>query len=66
MPATPTELALRQARPFLLEHGNYPPGSIDERVARSWQRSVLAGLLSTGRPANTEESGGSNLRHALQ
>ena len=65
MPATPTELALRQARSFLLEHGNAPSGSIDERLARSWQRSVLAGLLPTGRLANTEESGGSSLRHAL-
>lgn len=65
MPATPTELALRQTRSFLLEHGNCPPGSINERIARSWQRSVLAGLLPTGRLAHTEESSGSNLRHAL-
>ena len=65
MPVTPTVLALRQARSFLLEHGNCPPGSIDERIARSWQRSVLAGLLPTGRLANNENSSGSNLRHAL-
>ncbi|MDO8988981.1 MAG: sigma-54-dependent Fis family transcriptional regulator [Sideroxyarcus sp.] len=49
----------------MLEHGNCPAGSIDERIARSWQRSVLAGLLPTGRLANTEHTAGSNLRHAL-
>jgi transcriptional regulator of acetoin/glycerol metabolism len=49
----------------MLEHGNCPPGSIDERIVRSWQRSVLAGLLPTGRLANSESSGGSNLRHAI-
>jgi sigma-54 dependent transcriptional regulator, acetoin dehydrogenase operon transcriptional activator AcoR len=65
MPATPTELALRQARSFLLEHGNVPAGSINESIARSWQRSVIAGLLPSGRLVNAEESGGSNLRHAL-
>jgi len=65
MPVTPTVLALRQAKSFLLEHGNCPPNSIDERITRSWQRSVLAGLLPTGRLASSEYSSGSNLRHAL-
>ncbi len=65
MPASPTVLALRQAKSFLLEHGNCPPGGINEHIARSWQRSVLAGLLPTGRLANSEQSSGSNLRHAL-
>jgi transcriptional regulator of acetoin/glycerol metabolism len=58
-------LALRQARTHLLEHGDFPPGSIDERVARSWRRSLSAGLLPTGRLADHEHSSGSNLRHAL-
>jgi transcriptional regulator of acetoin/glycerol metabolism len=58
-------LALRQARSHLLEHGDFPPGSIDERVARSWRRSLDAGLMPTGRLADTEHSSGSNLRHAL-
>ncbi|MBI5891374.1 MAG: sigma-54-dependent Fis family transcriptional regulator [Nitrosomonadales bacterium] len=62
---TPTALALRQARTFLLENGSCPPGRLDERIARSWQRSILAGLLPTGRLANNEHSSGSNLRHAL-
>jgi len=66
MPVTPTVLALRQARSFLLEHGSCPPGGIvNERITRSWQRSVLAGLLPTGRLANSEHASGSNLRHAL-
>lgn len=65
MSATPTELALRQARAFLLEHGDCPSGCLSDGIARSWQRSVLAGLLPTGRLANHEESGGSNLRHAI-
>ena len=65
MSATPTVLALRQARSFLLEHGNCPPGGINERIARSWQRSLSSGLLPTGRLASNEDSRGGNLRHAL-
>jgi transcriptional regulator of acetoin/glycerol metabolism len=42
-------LALRQARLHLLEHGHCPSGAIDERLTRSWQRSVAAGLLPMGR-----------------
>ena len=38
--------ALRQARAHLLEHGDCPPGLIGEHVARSWQRSLAAGLLA--------------------
>ena len=65
MQMTPSALALRQARSHLLEHGDCPPGSIDERVARSWRRSLAAGLLPTGRLADSEHTSGSNLRHAL-
>jgi sigma-54 dependent transcriptional regulator, acetoin dehydrogenase operon transcriptional activator AcoR len=65
MQMTPSALALRQARSHLLEHGDCPPGSIDERVARSWRRSLAAGLLPTGRLLDSEHSSGSNLRHAL-
>ena len=61
----PSALALRQARSHLLEHGDFPPGAIDERVARSWRRSLAAGLLPTGRLADPGHSSGSNLRHAL-
>jgi len=62
---TSPALALRQARLHLLEFGNCPPGAIDERLARSWQRSLAAGLLPTGRLSNTEHTSGCDLRYAL-
>ncbi len=65
MHTTQSALALRQARSHLLEHGDFPSGSVDERVARSWRRSLDAGLLPTGRLADHEHASGSNLRHAL-
>jgi sigma-54 dependent transcriptional regulator, acetoin dehydrogenase operon transcriptional activator AcoR len=65
MNMTQSALALRQARSHLLEYGDCPPGTIDERVARSWRRSLDAGLLPTGRLAEIENASGSNLRHAL-
>lgn len=65
MHTTQSDLALRQARSQLLEHGDFPSGSIDERVARSWRRSLAAGLLPKGRLAESEYTSGSNLRHAL-
>ena len=58
-------LALRQARTQLLEYGDFLPGSIDERVARSWRRSLNAGLTPTGRLADSEPPSDSNLRQAL-
>lgn len=65
MQSTSSASVLRQARSHLLEHGDCLPGTIDERVARSWRRSLDAGLLPTGRLADREHSSGSNLRHAL-
>ena len=65
MQMTPPASVLRQARSHLLEYGDCLPGTIDERVARSWRRSLNAGLLPTGRLADSEHSSGSNLRHAL-
>ncbi|OIR05647.1 acetoin catabolism regulatory protein [mine drainage metagenome] len=65
MQSTPSASVLRQARSHLLEHGDCLPGTIDERVARSWRRSLDAGLLPTGRLADREHSSGGNLRHAL-
>ena len=65
MQSTPSASVLRQARSHLLEHGDCLPGTIDERVARSWRRSLNAGLLPTGRLADNEHSSGSNLRQAL-
>jgi sigma-54 dependent transcriptional regulator, acetoin dehydrogenase operon transcriptional activator AcoR len=65
MQMTSSALALRQARSQLLEHGDFPSDIIDERVARSWRRSLAAGLSPTGRLTNGEPSTGNNLRHAL-
>jgi sigma-54 dependent transcriptional regulator, acetoin dehydrogenase operon transcriptional activator AcoR len=58
-------LALRQARLHLLEHGNCLPGTIDERLARSWQRSLAAGLQPVGRLVDAEHTSGCDLRHTL-
>jgi len=65
MRMTSPALTLRQARSHLLEHGDCPTGSIDERIARSWQRSLASGLHPTGRLINSEPSSGSSLRNAL-
>ena len=65
MRTPPPALALRQARLHLLEHGDCPPAGIDERLARSWRRSLQAGLLPTDRLADTEHATGDNLRRAL-
>lgn len=42
-------MTLRQVRQHFLDHGQCPVGSLDERLARSWQRSQAAGLRPTGR-----------------
>jgi transcriptional regulator of acetoin/glycerol metabolism len=57
-------LALRQARQQLLETGQCPVGVLDERLARSWHRSLAAGLAPAGRAATDHASSGS-LRQAL-
>lgn len=56
--------ALRQARMHLLEYGDCPSGSIDERLARSWRRSLEAGLSPTDRLADTEHASAGALSHA--
>ena len=58
MRSTSTSVALRQARQHLLESGQCPSGLVDERLARSWQRSLDSGLLPTGRLGNLD-----NLEH---
>ena len=55
MRSTSTSVALRQARQHLLESGQCPIGLVDERLARSWQRSLDSGLLPTGRLGNPDE-----------
>jgi transcriptional regulator of acetoin/glycerol metabolism len=56
---------LRQARLHLLEHGDCPPGGLDERVARSWRRSLAAGLLPAGRLMESEHSSGAELTRTM-
>ena len=58
-------LSLRQARLHLLEHGDCLAGAIDERLARSWRRSLAAGLLPTGRRAATDNASSASLRQTL-
>ncbi|APW44391.1 sigma-54-dependent Fis family transcriptional regulator [Rhodoferax saidenbachensis] len=57
-------LALRQARQQLLDTGHCPDGVVDERLARSWHRSMAAGLAPTGRAA-TDHATSHSLRQAL-
>lgn len=64
MRQTSPVLALRQARQQLLETGQCPVGVLDERLVRSWHRSLAAGLAPTGRAA-TDHAGSGNLRQAL-
>jgi sigma-54 dependent transcriptional regulator, acetoin dehydrogenase operon transcriptional activator AcoR len=65
MSTTPVTADLRKARMHLLEHGDCPSDIVDERIARSWQRSLAAGLMPTGRLAETEHLTGNNLRNVL-
>ncbi|WP_034295765.1 sigma-54-dependent Fis family transcriptional regulator [Herbaspirillum sp. RV1423] len=58
-------LALRHARQHLIDHGNTPVGAISERLARSWERSVAAGLLPAGRLPAAEFSSSGELRQVL-
>ncbi len=64
MRTTSPLLALQQARRHLLEHGHCPSGVVDERLARSWRRSVAAGLAPTGRSMADLPSPG-DLRQAI-
>ena len=65
MHRTLPSVALRQARLQLLENGDCPPGKVDARLARSWQRSVAAGLLPMGRFDDAGPLGGAELSDAL-
>lgn len=59
------EAALRQARLQLMEHGDCASDGLDDRLVRSWQRSLAAGLMPTGRPRETPHSSGNALRQTL-
>ena len=61
-PHTPS---LHHARRHLMEHGDCPSGLVDERLVRSWRRSLASGLLPTGRMTDTAHFGEENLKHVL-
>jgi transcriptional regulator of acetoin/glycerol metabolism len=58
-------LALRHARQYLIEHGNMPAGAVSEQLARSWSRSMAAGLRPVGRTPGDESGSRDNLRQLL-
>ena len=58
-------LALRHARQSLIEHGNTPAGVISAQLARSWQRSIAAGLTPLGHLPAAELSSSGELRQVL-
>ena len=65
MRTPPTAPALRQARQHLLEHGDCPSEGIDVRVARSWRRSLAAGLLPTGPLCDTAHASAADLSRIM-
>lgn len=64
MPSHIPAPTLRQARLQMQEHGDLPICGVDERLARSWRRSMAAGLTPCGRLA-TENLSGSQLQRTL-
>ena len=56
---------LRQARLQLIEGADPASTGIDQRLARSWQRSLAAGLSPTGRLFNPDPLSGPDLQRAL-
>lgn len=58
-------VALRQARQHLLDSGQCPSGLVDERLARSWSRSLAAGLVPSGRPQGIDHPSSGTLRQVL-
>jgi len=63
--SSPNALVLRQARQHLLEHGDVCADGLDAFVARSWQRSLAAGLQPVGRVLDTAHANGAGLRESL-
>lgn len=65
MPTPSPALALRRARLNLLERGDHATEGVDPRVARSWQRSLAAGLQPAGRLLDTEHASASELNRTM-
>ncbi|MBC7682950.1 MAG: sigma-54-dependent Fis family transcriptional regulator, partial [Ferruginibacter sp.] len=59
-------VALRQARRQLLDQGNVPTGLLDERLARSWSRSLDFGLQASGRTPGAPHASTAQLARALE
>jgi transcriptional regulator of acetoin/glycerol metabolism len=62
MQPTPDAQRLRHSRRHLVEHGECPPGVLDERLSRSWHRSFQSGLMPTGRLLDVALCTGSELQ----
>src|SRR5450830_1687524 len=56
---------LREARLRLQQGGTLPLEAVDERVARSWQRSLAAGLTPASGMHHVDHLSGSELRQSL-
>ena len=56
---------LREARLRLQQGGTQPLEAVDERVARSWQRSLAAGLTPASGMHHVDHLSGSELRQSL-
>ena len=64
--ARTTSVALRQARRQLLDQGGVPSGLLDERLARSWSRSLDFGLQASGRTHGAPHASTAQLARALE
>ncbi|WP_295958067.1 sigma-54-dependent Fis family transcriptional regulator [Rhodoferax sp.] len=64
--ARATPVALRQARRQLLDQGGVPTGLLDERLARSWSRSLDFGLQASGRTPGAPHASTAQLARALE
>ena len=62
MTASRQERPLREIRQHLLDQGSCPPGTLKEGLARSWQRSLAAGLSPLGACGQFDRLGDSQLR----
>ncbi len=67
MATTPEAAApqFRRAQQHLLDHGQCPEGLLADSIARSWRRSLAAGLLPVGRLADVDMLSGGDLRRSL-
>lgn len=64
--ARTTPVALRQARRQLLDQGGVSTGLLDDRLARSWSRSLDFGLQASGRTPGAPHASTAQLARALE